>query len=143
MRKKSGVRLWNDMNLDWYQLSEEEKIFCGMERSKAHNKLFRFKQSYNENTTLFANLVKYCKEEEINFCVIVPPATKYYRNNLNVQFKEKFYETLDCVDGIIHLLDLFDEVSYEDIDFADADHLSDSGSFKMTLSVLELLKTLS
>lgn len=135
--------MWKDTSKDWLQLSEEERKEAGKKRAELHNKGIRRIQSFTENTYLFNEFVSFCTNNKINLLIVVAPATKYYLQTLNPEYKDIFYNVLNNADGIIHLLDLSDESSYLTEDFIDADHLSDFGAAKMTQSILSMLKELS
>ena len=141
-REKFATRLWTDKSKNWNQLTEDGKNEAGKERALRHNKQIKRKTSFNENIKLFNKLAIFCEEREINLVVVVTPASKYYRDNLCLEYKEIFYNVLESTDGVIHLLDLFDEESYLDEDFNDMDHLGDKGAYKMTNTVLDILHEL-
>lgn len=144
LRKKEAVFLWKDVKKEWYQLSEEEKNECGKIRAESHNALIKWELTYVENAVLMEELIHFCKEKDINLCIVVTPATKSYRENFLELFKDKFYELLNGIEeGEVHLLDLFDDDCYVDEDFIDTDHLSDSGAKKMTMAVLDMLQTIN
>lgn len=132
-------KAWVDKSKKWLQLSDDEKKESGKERASQHNKSQKRKLSFNENVGLFQDLVALCMEKNINLVIVVTPGTKYYRANLWEGFKESFYNVLNDADGVIHLLDLFDDESFGDEDFVDLDHLNEFGAKKMTGAILELL----
>lgn len=139
-RVDSASKHWTDKTKNWLDLSEDEKIFSGGDRAKLHNKNIKHEATLMENTKLLQDFITFCNENKIGFFVVVPPASKYYRAFSEPKFKEIFYDILNRTKGEIHLLDLYEEVFFEDKDFNDMDHLSDSGADKMTAIILDLIK---
>lgn len=142
-RDKFQTKVWSDKSKHWGQLNEEERKQAGKERALQHNKNLNRKLSLIENTRLLDELLLFCKEKEINLVLVVTPASKYYREHLLAEYKEVFYNTLDNVDGIIHLIDLYEDELFEDEDFNDMDHLGKLGAEKMTNIILNILQELN
>lgn len=139
-RKYFANKEWVDKTKEWIQLNESEKVDAGKNRTIMHNKLWKRQNTLVENSIYFKELVRFCNEKNINLLVVVAPATKYYRENLYEKHRECFYEVLNSVeDGVIHLLDLFDDDNYKDEDFVDQDHLNKIGARKMTLKIQDIL----
>lgn len=138
-RKNAATRFHAADPRDWSELSATEKEEFGIERANAHNKGIHRELSRIENIQILKSLAKYCSERNINLVVVVTPATHYYRSAFNNEFKRFFYDTLNNIDYPIHVLDLFDDLSFVDNDFNDTDHLREKGATKMTKTILELL----
>ena len=138
-RKNFALRLWTDKGKDWNQLTDEERTIAAMERARLHNKNQKHQITYYENFELLKGLVAYCEERKINLVVLIAPVTNLYADNMWEGYQEVFYKTLNDIDGVVHLLDLYQDDRYTDDDFIDTDHLSDSGAKKMTVDVLNLL----
>ena len=85
----------------------------------------------------------YTAKRNIRLLIVVPPVTSFYRDRLNAEIQNKFYEILDKIESEIHLLDLTNADVFEDKDFIDTDHLNDIGAQKMTTLVLEVLEEIS
>ena len=132
LRKDHAAKEWDDKSKDWYQLSINEKIEAGKQRAAVHNKAIKRKNSLLENKKLLQDFLKFCDTENINLLLVVTPSTPYYLNCLLPDFKSKFYDILNEVDGIIHLLDLADDPTFLDEDFNDTDHLNEKGAQKLT-----------
>lgn len=143
-RRRAGfaTRVWSNSARDWDQLTVLDKEEAGKIRAELHNKSIMRTATYEENIVLFSKLVGFCAERGINFICLVPPATSYYRKALNPEFKEIFYQTINDTDGVIHLIDLFDNSCFAEEDFNDTDHLSESGANKLTQYVLQVLETI-
>lgn len=84
--------------------------------------------------------MNFCKNRNINLLLVITPQTPYYRNYLSQEFKSTFYDVLNGVDEIVHLLDLSDDSSFKDDDFVDTDHLDDRGARKLTSIILNVLQ---
>lgn len=139
-REHYATKVWKDTTKNWSQLTEQEKRNAGKERALMHNRQLEWKLSYIENAQTFQQMVSFCSSKKINLLLVVTPVSKYYREFSDNRFKEDFYEVLNRVDGMVHLLDLYEDESYSGNDFNDTDHLNDSGAQKMTYSILNLIK---
>lgn len=138
-RRNFALRLWTEKAKDWDQLTDEERMVAAIERARLHNKNQKYKTTYIENLELLKDLVAYCGSRQINLIVLIAPATKCYADNMWEGYQEIFYQALSEIDGVVHLLDLYQDDRYTNEDFIDTDHLSDSGAKKMTTDVLNLL----
>ena len=136
-RMDLATRNWKDSMKRWIDLSEEEKVEAANIRTRFHNKLSRRQYTVQENERLFCKLVDYTAKRNIRLLIVVPPVTSFYRDRLNAEIQNKFYEILDKIESEIHLLDLTNADVFEDKDFIDTDHLNDIGAQKMTTLVLE------
>lgn len=135
-----ATRNWKDSMKRWIDLSEKEKVEAANIRTRFHNKLSRRQYTVQENERLFRKLADYTAERNIRLLIVVPPVTSFYRDRLNAEIQNKFYEILDKIESEIHLLDLTNADVFEDKDFIDTDHLNDIGAQKMTTLVLEVLE---
>lgn len=138
-RKNFATREWEDKAKLWTQLSETERQAAGERRATAHNRNQKRTLSLIENTARLQELTSFCTKNNIQLLVVVTPASKYYRDALWSGYKDSFYDTLNSAEGMIHLLDLYDNDSFYNEDFNDTDHLSDSGAQKMTAMILDML----
>ncbi len=140
-REMLALKTWRDVGKKWDQISEAEREKAGRDRALLHNKLRKYKLTYSENTCKLQQLVSFCEKKSIRLLFVVTPGSKSYRSYFDPGFKNDFYAALASVDGTVHLLDLFDEASFTDRDFNDADHLSDSGAEKMTECILRFVQS--
>lgn len=141
-RKNYALKEWDNKNKDWCELSTIEKKEAGRRRATQHNRIIKRESSLQENVYLFNNFLDFCKNKKINLLIVITPSTPYYLNCLLPEYKSTFYDILDQVDGIIHLLDLSDDSSFTDEDFIDTDHLNDKGAQKLTSIILNVLHEL-
>lgn len=142
-RKNFALKMWNDQFKDWDQLSINEKEEAAKLRASQHNKSIKRNNSLLENIELFKDFLKFCDSENINFLLVVTPSTSCYLNYLLPDFKSTFYNVLNDVDGVIHLLDLSEDTMFLDEDFNDTDHLSDKGAQKLTQIILNTLQEIN
>lgn len=142
-RMDLATRNWKDSMKRWIDLSEEEKVEAANIRTRFHNKLSRRQYTVQENERLFCKLADYTAKRNIRLLIVVPPVASFYRDRLNAEIQNKFYEILDKIESEIHLLDLTNADVFEDKDFIDTDHLNDIGAQKMTTLVLEVLEEIS
>ena len=139
-RKNFATKEWDDKLKSWSELSIDEKREAGKRRAGLHNRGIKRKSSFHENVIIFQDFLNFCSAREINVLLVIAPATSYYLENLNPEFKSEFYKVINDVDGIIHLLDLSDNEEFVDEDFNDTDHLNDCGAKKFTLSIKTALE---
>lgn len=139
LRNLHASRCWEDKKMDWSELSEDDKKYAGHERAEVHNKSIKRAMTYRENLKYFNALTDLCKRKKINLLFVITSVTIYYRKYLDRQYKDIFYDTLNMIEGDIHLLDLYEDCSFSDEDFIDTDHLSDSGAEKLTEIISETL----
>jgi len=138
-RRFFATKEWDDLKKDWSQLSEDEKKKAGKARAEMHNKNILRTGTFEENLEIINEVAALCVKERINLIIVVPPATRYYKEYLCTRYKDVFYETIEHLEGIVHLIDLFDEPSFEEGDFNDTDHLNESGAHKLTEYLLQVL----
>lgn len=124
--------LWTNPNLEWKDISIEEKIIAGEKRANGHNKSINYKISYNENINTLNDFVKKCNQNDISVHIIVFPSTVQYSSKLDKKHKKYFFEALDKIDGELHLIDFNNYDQFDDSDFNDMDHLNDNGAIKLT-----------
>lgn len=143
-RKKYATKEWDDKSKEWIELSDNEKEEAAKRRTALHNKNYKRKLTLIENTSLFNKLVSFCTNNKINLLLVVTPSSKYYVESLYSGYKTAFYDVLNSVEGVIHLLDLSEnDPMYSDEDFNDTDHLNDLGATKMTTSILNTLQEIT
>ncbi|CDB69169.1 putative uncharacterized protein [Eubacterium sp. CAG:252] len=92
----------------WNKISDIQKRLIGYERVTIHNKNLNRKLTYKENLMYLNELINFCNRKGIKLLFVVMSATQYYRDYLNNEFINKFYETLNEIEFPIHVLDLFD-----------------------------------
>ena len=140
-RRSRATKVWRDKEKNWTDLSALEKEEAGKIRAEQHNKAINNIGSLEENIELFYDLCNYCEKNNINIFIICAPATKYYKQNFNMELQAKFYSILESIPLKIHVLDLFEngELFNDEEDFNDVDHLSKSGAIKMSKLVNHLI----
>lgn len=142
-RKKYATKIWDDKSKEWYQLSIGEKEEAGKQRASLHNKNIKRENSLLENVKLFQDFLRFCGSKNINLLLVVTPSTPYYLNCLLPDFKLIFYNILNEVDSVIHLLDLAEDTTFLDEDFNDTDHLNKKGAQKLTQIILNTLQEIN
>lgn len=129
------TKLWKGENITWVEVSENEKRKAAKYRASCHNKSIRYVESFEENIGLFAEMGKWCLDNNIELYILNFPVTKFYHDAENRNFKEIFYDTINSFNFPAVLLD-FDEIEFEDEYFNDPDHLNDKGAEKLTKILL-------
>lgn len=142
-RKNYATKEWDDKSKDWDQLSIKEKEEAGKRRTFHHNKIIKHKNTFLENVKIFQDFMTFCDTEKINLLLVVTPSTPDYLNCLLPDYKTIFYDILNEVDGVIHLLDLADDTTFLDEDFNDTDHLNEKGAKKLTQIILDTLQEIN
>jgi len=73
-------------------------------------------------------------------CFVVTPASKYYRDMINPEFKEIFYNILNDMPMKVKVLDLYDnDKLFTNFDFNDMDHLGDQGAKKLSEAINKII----
>lgn len=141
-RIKNQTKVWEEKSRNWQEFSEIQKKEIGKERAYAHNKCISRKATYRENIRILKSIEAYLQKKNIHMIMVVFPATAYYRNGADTRFKDFYYEALENIESIVHVVDCYDVDIFQNEDFADTDHLDDKGAEKMTYIVKELIKEL-
>jgi len=132
-RIEYATKVWQDWTKNWSELTVDEQDEAGKIRAESHNKGLHHLASFKENIGHFQTLVNYCNTNGINLLIVVTPMTKHYLKYLDTKYKDDFYSILESTDGMIHLLDLAEDSSFENnIHFNDTDHLNDLGAAKLS-----------
>lgn len=143
LRDDFALRLWDDKTKKWAQLTETEKEAAARERVLLHNKNQKREITLCENAKMLNELSLFCSDSGINLIIVVTPVSKHYSDHIWSGFRDVFYDSLDRVEGVIHLLDLYADSRYVDEDFIDTNHASDSGAQKITCDILNVLQAIN
>lgn len=118
-------------------------MLTGERRASQHNENVNYIGTFKENRMIMEQLSLYCDERNINLIVLVTSVSKYYRAALFPKLKEDFYSVLDSVRGVVHVIDKYDDESFEVADYNDMDHLNELGAKKLTAFLLEGIKEIN
>lgn len=133
---------WYNPQLSWFQLSTEERLEAGKKRAFGHEKFLCYESSFLENIEVVNNLYSFCREKKIRFEIVFAPFSNEYLSNMSLKYVEKAITVKKILeekcDYIVDMnnLDLdnsnitFDNNGFSELDFVDADHLSDVGANK-------------
>ena len=100
--------------------------------------------SFNENLGVFQDFVYFCNDRGINLLLVAMPASKQYSKYLTPEYKNIFYSVLEKIDGMVHLLDLVEDESFDNnLDFNDTDHLNDLGAIKLSQMISSILNEIN
>ncbi|MGG1616002.1 hypothetical protein ACIFQM_11005 [Paenibacillus sp. NRS-1782] len=121
-------------NIRLEDMDLSQKVAVGQQRAEQHNQLLVHNETVKENTNVLKNLINYLNEERITPVVVAFPATEYYQNFFDPEFKAVFYEVMNSLANthIFKLVDLFDSDDFVESDFLDMDHLNEKGAIKVT-----------
>lgn len=121
-------------HINWMGFSEADREIIGKDRAELHNKLLKYEDTKKEYTKLLYEFFDFLKEYNIELIVVVFPTTKYYSENIDIEFKTEFKSILSILnEKSIKLIDLRkynDE--FNNLDFWDSDHLNETGAIKAT-----------
>ena len=137
-RELCAIFTWKETTKKWNELSDKEKIQAGKTRAEMHNKSIKHTTTLEENSLLLNNFLDFCKRNDISLFFVTAPMSECYAKELDKDFKNIFYNVLNNANGVIHLIDTncFQKDFFNDDDFIDTDHLSDSGAKKLTEVIL-------
>lgn len=122
----------------WSQLSSEDKEIVGMKRAQSHARLTRHTDSLIENKEIFSDYIHYLTLKNIMPIVVVTPYAKQYNKYVDKLQIEQYMELLNSCEEEVHYVNFNESDMFEDIDFVDADHLSEYGARKVTLVLREM-----
>lgn len=117
---------------------------CLQEICATNQNIKRTILTVKENTNIITDITNFCNARNINLLFVVTPFTKYYREYSFNGFKEAFYDILNNkAEGVVHLLDLYEDAYFTDEDFNDSDHLGDLGAIKLTSFIQNVLQQIN
>lgn len=142
---------WKNPKLSWFQLNLENRIEAGQKRASGHEKFLSYDSSFVENIDIVNSLYSFCKENKIRFEIVFAPFSNEYLSNMSMKYVEKAITVKKILgekcDYIVDMnnLDLdngkitFDNNGFSELDFVDADHLSDVGANKFRAMLEKLV----
>lgn len=121
-------------NISLKKLNESAKIKFSKDRAASHNKLLKYKKTYEEYKILIYTFIKYLNERNVVPVIVIFPALKYYRDELSPDFKNEFYSIINSAASrhCFKIIDLFDSKLFNEDDFMDTDHLNEKGALKVS-----------
>lgn len=122
-------------------ISEDEKYRIGEIRANQHNDLSKYTETAKEYNSIFDEFILFLKENDIEPIIVVFPSTKYYTKFVNKIYENEFY---NIINGLyekyeIKLVDFTKIDMFEEDDFIDFDHMSESGAIKVTKYINKIL----
>ncbi|MFI3211096.1 MAG: CDP-glycerol glycerophosphotransferase family protein [Peptostreptococcaceae bacterium] len=121
-------------------LSINEKLSGGFNRSSIHNNLKKFTHTNEENSNILNKFLQLLTENNINIYIVVFPTSDYYRSNLDEEFKRSFYRNIEKLESNykFNLIDMNDNsYNFNDEDYKDFYHLGEKGCIKATKIINE------
>ncbi|MBS4980549.1 MAG: hypothetical protein KHZ72_04170 [Lachnospiraceae bacterium] len=140
MQENAKLCTWERTSACWRDLTEEEKYKGAMQRTATHNKIRNRETTFQENQKILQAFIKRCNECKIEVWVVVLPFTKAYLQQLDQAVYRQFIEGLDQIDGMFHSIDFNETDLFTDDDFIDSDHLAESGAYKVSVLMEEILE---
>ncbi|WP_440113457.1 hypothetical protein [Paenibacillus sp. QZ-Y1] len=122
-----------------------QKVAVGQQRAEQHNQLLVHNKTVEENTNVLRNLINYLNEKRITPIIVAFPATEYYQNFINPEFKTVFYDVMNSLADthMFKLVDFFHSDDFVESDFLDMDHLNEKGAVKVTNMLNIVLNSLN
>ena len=136
-RENFATKLWSDKTKKWIELTDAEKALAGKSRADSHNTSLKRLNSLLQNTVLMQKFVN-DYQGLTNIYIVIPPATKYYKNHFSSEFRDMFYNVLEVVKdsgALFEVMDFWDDEAFSDDDFNDMDHLNEQGAAKLTCKI--------
>ncbi len=133
-----GGTVFNLGGREWHELPEEEKEYLGKYRADCHNKLFVHKSTIEENKEIFKDYVHFLHLNNILPVFVLAPFTPSYSKNILPEMKDSIMDLFDAASGEIHFVDFNQSEYFDEHDFVDTDHLSETGAQKMSQMLVEM-----
>ncbi|CEO31505.1 D-alanyl-lipoteichoic acid biosynthesis protein DltD [Paraclostridium sordellii] len=120
---------------------EDEKYRLGEIRASQHNDLSKYTETKKEYNLIFNDFINFLEEKGVEPVIVVFPTTKYYSKFINETYKEEFYKIIDGIKEkyTVKLVDFSKIDIFEEDDFIDFDHMSESGCIKITHELNKIL----
>ena len=99
--------------------------------------------AFDGNVEILEKFISDCKEKNIKVLLVVPPAWETYKEHLNAEQMKKTVDACFDLSGKyenVTFLSLFDDIRFNIDDFANADHLNDSGAEKISLILDKIIE---
>lgn len=116
----------------WIDLPDYYKNYYAQYRTNSHNKLLKYRATFEENKKIFKNIVDMLKKYNISLIVIIPPFSKNYLSNIDDKHKSVLLEVMKELSIYDCFIDMNDYHLFKDEDFWDPDHLNSQGGKKFT-----------
>lgn len=122
----------------WAQVPPEERLAMGRLRAEEHNKIFRHKDSFEENKAILQEFVRFLYGCGVQPIVVITPFSPEYNRFVRPELRAGVEELLEAVPEDIYYVDCNElEGVFEPADFMDTDHLSASGAEKVSALLAE------
>ncbi|MCC3868193.1 hypothetical protein [Terrisporobacter mayombei] len=130
-------RIVNDSFMDY---SKDKKESIGYYRSIQHNKLFKYDNTKPEYENILKEFINLSKTENIELIMVVLPTTKYYFNNIKIDYRNNLDNLIKNLKNElgVKVVDLRN-LDFDDSDFVDSDHLNQKGAIKSTKYLNQIL----
>ena len=122
-------------------INEDEKYRLGEFRASQHNDLSKYTETKKEYNLIFNDFINFLEGKGVEPVIVVFPTTKYYSKFINETYKDEFYKIIDGIKEkyTVKLVDFSKIDIFEEDDFIDFDHMSESGCIKITHELNKIL----
>ena len=122
-------------------ISEDEKYRLGEIRASQHNDLSKYTETKEEYNLIFNDFINFLEEKGVEPVIVVFPTTKYYSKFINKTYEDEFYKIIYGIKEkyTVKLVDFSKIDIFEEDDFIDFDHMSESGCIKITHELNKIL----
>ena len=114
------------------ELSDDEKVWYAEYRAELHNKQYKYKKTFDENTVILNRIFHELYNKGIRIFVCIMPFTWDYLRIINKNYKTEMVSFFDNIDVPIEFVDLNDLDVWRDEHFLNVDHLTSEGALLAT-----------
>jgi len=130
------------LKFDFKKLNEEEK-YKSAKITASHNERVCTEKGYQEVKRYLTEFLEEMAQKDKEIILFVPPMTKYLYESYSKDQKEFFYDkivTQLAKYKNVKFIDFANDNRFENGDFCDFEHLSESGATKLTKALGDILK---
>lgn len=130
---------WNNRQVRWHNLSEEERFQAAKIRSDAHAKWFKYENTKMENIQCIKKMHSQCRQKGIDFYIFLAPMSYEYMESLSPWYRDHLPEIRSILEDNSDIFvdyNVGEKIQLITEDFVDSDHMSDSGAEKFTQIII-------
>ena len=116
----------------WSNLSKEQRAEYAHNLAEKHNKHIKHKDTFDENSIILKDYIKFLVENEVRPIVLILPFSREYSESISPIYLEKILEVLEGMEYAIDYINMNESDCFDTDDFSDADHLNEKGAAKAT-----------
>ncbi len=121
----------------WRELDNEERLQFGQARASMHNKILKYKDSFDENKKCLEDTIKIIKDNMIDVYFIIPPFSDEYNKYVSYELKSNVTNYFLELEEVKYIDFNMIESVVEMGDFVDTDHMNGRGAYKFTKTLFD------